>query len=76
MVDAIVTNEGIAINPKRKDIIEKVKGKIDIVPIEDLKNMAYEATGGPQELEFTDEIVGIVKWFDGTLLDVIRKVKM
>ena len=76
VVDAIVTNEGIAINPKRKDIIEKVKGKIDIVPIEDLKNMAYEATGGPQELEFTDEIVGIVKWFDGTLLDVIRKVKM
>ena len=76
VVDAIVTNEGIAINPKRRDIIEKVKGKIDIVPIGDLKNMAYEATGGPQELEFTDEIVGIVKWFDGTLLDVIRKVKM
>jgi len=38
--------------------------------------MAYDATGGPQEIEFTDEIVGIVKWFDGTLLDVIRKVKM
>ena len=76
VVDAIVTNEGIAINPKRKDIIEKIKGKIDIVPIENLKNMAYEATAGPQELEFTDEIVGITKWFDGTLLDVIRKVKM
>lgn len=76
VVDAIVTDQGIAINPKRKDIIKKVRGKIDMVPIEDLKNMAYEATGGPQELEFTDEIVGIVKWFDGTLLDVIRKVKM
>ena len=75
VVDAIVTNEGIAINPRRKDLIEKIKGKIDIVPIEDLKNMAYEATGGPQELEFTDEIVGITKWFDGTLLDLIWKVK-
>ena len=32
VVDAIVTNQGIAINPKRKDLIEKVKGKIDIVP--------------------------------------------
>jgi len=75
VVDAIVTNQGIAINPKRKDLIEKVKGTIDIVPIEDLKNIAYEATGGPQQLKFTDEIVGITKWFDGTLLDVIWKVK-
>jgi len=75
VVDAIITNEGIAINPKRKDLLEKVKGKLDVVPIEDLKNTAYDATGGPQELEFTDELVGITKWFDGTILDVIKKVK-
>ncbi|MDH7517226.1 MAG: citrate lyase subunit alpha [Candidatus Thermoplasmatota archaeon] len=76
VVDAVVTNQGIAINPKRKDIIEKVKGKIDLVNIEELKDIAYDATGGPQKLELTDEIVGITKWFDGTLLDVIKKVKM
>ncbi len=75
VVDAIVTNEGIAINPKRKDLIEKVRDKLDIVPIEELKNMAYDATGGPQKLEFTDELVGITKWFDGTVLDAIWKVK-
>jgi citrate lyase subunit alpha/citrate CoA-transferase len=75
VVDAIVTNEGIAINPKRKDLIEKIKDKISTVPIEDLKNRAYEETGGPQKLEFTDEIVGMTKWFDGTLLDLIWKVK-
>ncbi len=75
VVDAIVTNQGIAINPKRKDLIEKAKGKIDIVPIEDLKDMAYDATGGPQELEFEDQLVGCTKWFDGTVLDVIKKVK-
>lgn len=75
VVDAIVTNEGIAINPRRKDLIEKIEGKIAIVPIEKLKDMAYAETGVPQELEFTDEIVGIIKWFDGTLLDVVRKVK-
>ena len=75
VVDAIVTNEGIAINPKRKDLIEKIKGSINIVPIEDLKDMAYDATGGPQELEFEDRIVGCTKWFDGTVLDIIKKVK-
>jgi citrate lyase subunit alpha/citrate CoA-transferase len=75
VVDAIVTNEGIAINPKRKDLIEKVKDKLNIVPIEDLKNIGYQATGGPKKLELTDQIVGMTKWFDGTLLDLIWKVK-
>ena len=76
VVDAIVTNEGIAVNPKREDLIEKAKGKLNIVPIEKLKDMAYDATGGPQELEFTDELVGMTKWFDGTVLDIIRKVEV
>jgi len=75
VVDAIVTNQGIAINPKREDLIEKIKGSIDIVPIEELKNMAYDATGGPQELEFEDRLVGCTKWFDGTILDNIYFVK-
>ncbi len=75
VVDAIVTNEGIAINPRRKDLFEKAKGKVNIVPIEDLKQKAYDETGGPQELEFTDQIVGMTKWFDGTVLDNIWKVK-
>ena len=75
VVDAIVTNEGIAINPKRKDLLEKAKGNLNIVSIEDLKNMAYDATGGPQQLAFTDELIGMTKWFDGTLLDLIWKVK-
>ena len=75
VVDAIVTNQGIAINPRRTDLIEKVQGTLDIVSIEDLKNMAYEATGGPTPLEFTDELVGMTKWFDGTVLDIIKKVK-
>jgi citrate lyase alpha subunit len=37
--------------------------------------MAYDATGGPEELTFTDELVGMTKWFDGSLLDLIWKVK-
>jgi citrate lyase subunit alpha/citrate CoA-transferase len=75
VVDAIVTNEGIAINPRRKDLLEKTEGNLNIVPIQDLKDIAYEATGGPEELTLTDELVGMTKWFDGTLLDLIWKVK-
>ena len=75
VVDAIVTNEGIAINPKREDLIKKVRDKISIVSIEELKNSAYDETGAPEKLEFTDELVGMTKWFDGSLLDLIWKVK-
>ena len=75
VVDAIVTDKGIAINPRRKDLLEKTKGKINVIPIEDLKQIAYDETGGPQKLEFTDKIVGIIKWFDGTVLDIIWKVR-
>jgi citrate lyase alpha subunit len=43
--------------------------------MEQLKNIAYEETGGPQQLEFEDKLVGVTKWFDGTILDNIWKVK-
>ena len=75
VVDAIVTNQGIAINPKRTDLIEKVKGNINLVSIEELKNMAYDATGGPTKPILGEEIIGMTKWFDGTLLDLIYRVK-
>ena len=75
VVDAIVTDNGIAINPRRKDLIEKINKNLNIVTIEELKDIAYDATGGPQELEFEDKLVGCTKWFDGSVLDVIRKVK-
>ncbi len=75
VVDAIVTNEGIAINPRRKDLIKKVKDKINLIKIEELRDTAYDETGGPPELDLGDEIIGVTKWRDGTLLDVIYRVK-
>ena len=74
IVDAIVTNEGIAINPKRKDLIDKVKGKIDLVSIDHLKQIAYDETGGPKEPNLGENIIGMTKYFDGTVLDNIYQV--
>jgi len=74
IIDAIVTNEGIAINPKRKDLIDSCKGKIDLIDIEELKNMAYDETGGPVEPNLGEEIIGMTKYFDGTVLDNIYQV--
>ncbi len=75
VIDAIVTDQGIAINPKRKDLLDRINGNIDLVSIEELKQIADEETGGPPELDLGDDIVGITKWRDGTLLDMIYRVK-
>ncbi|MBU4190465.1 MAG: citrate lyase subunit alpha [Candidatus Thermoplasmatota archaeon] len=75
VVDAVVTNEGIAINPERKDILEKVKGKINLVSIEELKDMAYAQTGKPESLNLGKEIVAEIKWIDGSVLDRVYRVK-
>ncbi len=74
IIDAIVTNQGTAINPKRKDLLNVLRGKIDIVDITDLKKIAYDATGGPQEPKLGSEIIGLTKYFDGTVLSNIYKV--
>jgi citrate lyase subunit alpha / citrate CoA-transferase len=77
VIDAIVTDQGIAINPKRTDLLEKLEGNADvkIVSIESLKEMADKQTGGPPEIDLGDEIIGITKWQNGELLDVIYRVK-
>lgn len=75
IVDAIVTDQGIAINPKRKDLLKAIGNTIDLISIEELRDMAYEETGGPHSLEFTDSLVGMTKYFDGTVLDMIYQVK-
>jgi citrate lyase subunit alpha/citrate CoA-transferase len=76
LIDVIVTERGIAINPKRTDLIEKLKdSKLPIKTIQELKAEAERICGKPEKPEFTDDIVAVVKWVDGTVIDVIRKVK-
>ncbi|MCK5024167.1 MAG: citrate lyase subunit alpha [Thermoplasmata archaeon] len=76
-VDAIVTDMGIAINPARKDLLKKLEGSpLNVVAIEDLRDIAYAETGGvPEEPEYTDRIVSLVQFRDGTYLDTIHQLK-
>jgi citrate lyase subunit alpha / citrate CoA-transferase len=77
LIDVIVTERGIAINPLRTDLLEKVKGSdLSIKSILELKDEAEAICGKPEELEFYNEIVAVVKWVDGTIIDSVRKVKM
>jgi citrate lyase subunit alpha/citrate CoA-transferase len=76
LIDVIITERGIAINPLRKDLINSVKGKgLPLCTIKELKDEAERICGTPQKAEFEDEIVAVVKWVDGTILDSIRKIR-
>ena len=75
LIDVIATERGIAINPRRKDLIEKLKGSnLPIKTIEELKEEAEKICGIPEKPQLSDEIVAVIKWVDGTVIDSVRKV--
>ena len=64
-------------NPNRHDLLEALQ-KADCVPlvtIEELRDTAYAIVGEPDPVEFDDRVVGISEARDGTIMDVVRKVK-
>ncbi len=76
LIDVIVTERGIAINPARKDLIDRLKGSgLPLKTIEELKDEAEKICGKPQKPRFTEDIVAVIKWVDGTVIDVVRKLK-
>ena len=76
LIDVIVSERGIAINPLRKDLVEATKNSsLPILSIEDLKQEVEEICGGkPAKPKLGDKIVAAVKWVDGTVLDSIYQV--
>ncbi|MCB2222103.1 MAG: citrate lyase subunit alpha [Bacteroidetes bacterium] len=76
LIDVIVTERGIAINPRRTDLIEKLKDSaLPIKTIQELKDEAEQICGKPQKPDLDDEIIAVIKWVDGTVIDAVRKVK-
>ena len=75
-VDVLVTDYGIAVNPTRPDLAACLDAaKIPHVTIEELKEKAYSLVGRPDDLEWEDQVVAVLEARDGTILDVVRKIK-
>lgn len=76
-VDIVVTDYGVAVNPRRQDLLEALRG-VDTVPlktIEELRDIAYGIAGEPKPVQFGDRVVGIIEARDGTIMDVVREIK-
>ncbi len=75
LIDVVVTERGIAVNPRRQDLLNSVAGSdLPIRPIEDLKAELDRICGVPAQPKLSEEPVAIVKWVDGTVLDTVWRV--
>jgi citrate lyase subunit alpha/citrate CoA-transferase len=77
LIDVVVTERGIAINPLRKDLLSAVKkSDLPIRPIEDIKAEVEKICGGPPDPPKTDKrkTVAAIQWVDGTFIDMVYKV--
>ena len=77
LIDVIVTERGIAINPNRKDLLKAVKGSgLPIKPIEQLYEEVTGICGGkPAKPKLNkDKVVAVIKWVDGTVIDSVYQV--
>ena len=75
-VDVLVTDYGIAVNPLRQDLIKCLDdAKIEHVSIESLQKKAYDIVGTPDDLCWEDKVVAVLEARDGTILDVVKKIK-
>ncbi len=77
LIDVVITERGVAINPRRKDLLKALKNST--LPIRPIKEIYEEVTGicgKPQKPKVNKEKpVAIIKWVDGTVIDTVYQVE-
>ena len=75
-VDVLVTQRGIAVNPRHEGLRERLEAAgMPVKDIHELRAMARELTGEPKPVEFTDRVVAEVHGYDGKINDYIYQLK-
>ena len=74
-IDVLVTQKGVAVNPKDRELHDRlVSAGIKVMDICELKALAESISGVPEKPRFGDRIVADVIYRDGTVIDHIREV--
>jgi len=75
-IDVLVTERGIAVNPRRTDLKEKLLAAgLPVKEIIELKALAENIAGVPKQIKTGQKIVAVVEYRDGTIIDVVRQVE-
>lgn len=77
LIDVVVTERGIAVNPRRQDLLDALRGsRLPLRRIEDLKRETQALCGGPPRApRLLERPVAVVKWVDGTVLDTVWQIE-
>ncbi|CAI0975784.1 citrate lyase subunit alpha [Serratia fonticola] len=74
-IDILVTDHGIAVNPARPELAQRLRDAgLQVVTIEWLRERALVLTGEPKPIAFTDNVVAVVRYRDGSVIDVVHQV--
>lgn len=74
-VDLLVTQRGIAVNPARSELRDRLReAGLPICEMEELKAISEQLAGKPEQIRKGERIVADVLYRDGTLLDTIRSI--
>lgn len=74
-VDVVVTDQGIAVNPKHAEFRAKLqKAGLEVVDMQELYERAIALCGEPQEIAYTDKVVAVIRYRDGSIIDVVRQL--
>ena len=80
LIDVVVTERGIAINPRREDLMQALKdngSKLPIRTIQEIKKEVDQMCGGPPAPpKFGEKVVAAIKWVDGTVIDCVKEVEI
>lgn len=75
-VGALVTDYGIAVNPARPELEANLReAGLPIVTTQELYDTAIRIAGKPKPLEFGDKVVGLIRYRDGSVIDVVREIQ-
>jgi citrate lyase subunit alpha/citrate CoA-transferase len=73
-IDVLVTEQGVAVNPRRADLADRLLAAgLPVRKIGELKRAAA-AAGHPPPRPTGGRIVALVEYRDGTVIDVVRQV--
>jgi citrate lyase subunit alpha/citrate CoA-transferase len=74
-IGVLVTDHGIAVNPRRPDVAERLReANLPLTTIEALQSRAESITGRPDPIRFLGRVVGVVRYRDGSVIDLVRQV--
>lgn len=74
-VDVLVTDYGVAVNPRRWKLRQRLQDAgIPLRSIEELQQLAQKIVGVPEPIRYTDKVVGVVTYRDGSVMDLIHQV--